>query len=249
MVLSRRRKLTIISLLIYWPVFFIVAHIPIPELVRRAGVSDKCLHFLAYLTLVYLFWFAISPGRKVNWRKATVWWILFVIVCYGVFDELLQSTVGRSCDVMDFVANLVGALTGLIMFSFFTFWSSTLLVTGAVIFGLTNIARADLAELVPAINAMFNLLAYPVFTMVWIQYIHRFLPLKPPEANWLITASALPIGFLLTVRLFSIILGKNFHLQDVIISAVGIVAVVVTLYLIAMFRKTQNTRSRTKNFE
>ena len=91
MVLSRRQKLTIISLLFYWPGVFILAHIPIPQLVYKAQVSDKSLHFLAYLVLVFLLWFAISPNKKVNWRKAAVWWILFVVVLYGVVDELLQG--------------------------------------------------------------------------------------------------------------------------------------------------------------
>jgi VanZ family protein len=242
MVLSRRQKLTIISLLVYWPGVFILAHIPIPQLVYKAQVSDKSLHFLAYLVLVFLLWFAISPDKKVNWRKAAVWWVLFVAVWYGVVDELLQGYVGRNCDVTDFFADLAGTLTGLILFSFFTFWSVLLIVTGTTIFTLTNLIRANLAELLPITNAIFHLFAYGFFTMLWLQYIHLFLPMKAPKPKWMIAALVPPIGFLLTVKLFSVIFGKDFVVQDVIISTVGIITVVATIYLIVLFRRglTQN---------
>jgi hypothetical protein len=205
-------------------------------------VSDKGLHFLAYLVLVFLLWFAISPNKKVNWRKAAVWWVLFVVVWYGVVDEWLQSYVGRTCDIMDFFADLTGTLAGLILFSFFTFWPVLLVVMGTTIFTLTNFIRANLADLVPITNAMFHLFAYGFFTMLWLQYIHLFLPMKAPKPKWMIAALALPIGFLLTVKLFSVIFGKDFVVQDAIISTVGIMTVVATTYLIALFRRglTQN---------
>jgi VanZ family protein len=237
MAISHRQKLTIISLLIYWPGVFILSHIPIPQLVYKAQVSDKSIHFLAYLVLVFLLWFAISPNKKVNWRKAVVWWVLFVVIWYGVVDEVLQGYVGRNCDKMDFIADLVGTLAGLILFSFFTFWSVLLVVTGTIIFTLTNFIRANLDKLVPITNTMFHLFAYGFFTMLWIQYIHLFLPMKAPKPKWMIAALALPIGFLLTVKSFSVIFGKEFGVQDAIVAAAGITAVVATTYLIALCRK------------
>ncbi len=235
---SRKKKLIIISLLMYWPIIFILAHIPIPQLVRKAGVSDKIIHFVAYLVLVFLLWFAISPDRKVTWRKATAWWVLLVTVCYGVIDELLQGVVvGRSCDVMDFFADLIGVLTGLILLTFFTFWPAFIVVTGITIFALTNLTRVNLADLLPpAVNMAFYLFAFGFFAMLWIQNMHLYLPLKAPKLKWLIVALALPIGFLVAVKLFSIISGRDFRLHDVIIAAVGIAAVVITIYLIGLFR-------------
>jgi len=237
MALLRRQKLTIISLLVYWPGIFILAHIPIPRLVYKAQVSDKGLHFFAYLILAFLLWFAISPNKKVSWRKATVWWVLFAVVWYGVFDEWLQGYVGRNPDVMDFFADLAGALIGLVLLTIFPFWSASLAVTGAIIFVLTNFTRANLADLLPITNAVFHLFAHGLFTVLWIQYIHLFLPTKAPKPKWLIVALALPMGFLLTVKLFSIIFGKDFVVRDIILSVAGITAVVATVYLIALFRQ------------
>jgi len=247
MAVLRRQKVTIISLVFYWVSFFILAHIPVPGFVSKAGVSDKGLHFLAYLILVFLLWFAVSGDKKVNWHRAPVWWIFFIVTGYGVVDELLQSCVGRNCDVRDIVANIAGTFTGLILFSVFSFWPAALLVTGIVIFGITNIARANLAELVPITNATFYLFAYAIFTMLWVRYIHFFLSLKPPKPKWLITALAGPTVLLLTVKLFSVVLGKAFGLREVIISVGAIAAVVAITYLITLFHKTQD--NRTENIE
>jgi len=238
MALSQRQKLTIVSLVFYWPALFILAHIPIPQMVRKADVSDKGLHFLAYLILVFLLWSAISPHSKVNWRKAAVWWVLLVTVWYGVIDEVLQSYVaGRSTDIMDFVANLGGTLTGLIVLSLFTFWPAFLVVTGITIFGLTNISQANLADLLPVTNTAFHFSAYSVFTLLWIQCMQDLLLLNPPQRRWLIVASSLPIGFVLAVKLGSFVLGRSFAITDVIVSTIGVAAVVSLLLLIALLRQ------------
>ncbi len=238
MALSRQHKLIIASLVFYWASLFILAHIPIPQLVRRAGVSDKALHFLAYMILAFLLFSAINPYKKVNWRKATVWWVLLIMVWYGVIDEVLQGYVaGRSCDIKDFIANLAGTLTGLIMLSAFTFWPACLVVTGVTIFGLTNIARANLADLLPRTNIAFHLFAYALFTLLWIQYLYYFLRLIAPKPKWLIAAAILPAGLLLAVKLGTLILGRSFAITDIIVSAAGIIIVVGTIFLIAFFRQ------------
>ena len=235
MTLSLRQKLTIISLSLYWPTIFILAHIPIPQLVYKAQVSDKTLHLIAYLILVFLLWFAVSPDRKVNWGKAAVWWVLLITAGYGGVDELLQPWVGRSCDIRDFLANLAGVTGGLILFSFLTFQPALLAVTGITIFCLTNLARANLAELVPVTNALFHLLSYAVFTMLWIRQIHPLLS-KTSKLKRLIIALAVPTGLLLVVKLFSVITGRYFTAFGVIISGAGIAAVAVSYVFICSKR-------------
>lgn len=237
MPVSRRQKWIIISLLMYWPFIFILAHIPIPPLVRKAGVSDKIIHFVAYLALVFLLWSAVSPDKKVNWHRAAAWWVLLVTVCYGVIDELLQAVVvGRSCDAMDFLADLAGVLTGLVLFAFLTFWPAFLVVTAITIFALTNLTRVNLAELLPVTYLVFLLFSYGFLAVLWIQNMHLFLPFKAPKLKWLMAASALPMGFLVAVKLFSIVAGRDFRQRDVIAAAVGIAAVVVTTCLVGLFR-------------
>jgi len=209
-----------------------------PQLALGIQVSDKGLHCLAYLVLVFLLWFAISPSRKVEWRRATVWWILFVVAWYGVFDEWLQGYVGRNPDVMDFFADLAGALIGLVLLTIFPFWSASVAITGAVIFVLTNFMGPNLADLLPVTNAVFHLLAYAFFSLLWTRYMHHFLPIKAPEPKWLIGALAVPTGLLLAAELFSAAAGNGFRPWCVMVSAVGIAAVVITIYLIGLFRSS-----------
>jgi len=52
---------------------------------------------------------------------------------------------------------------------------------------------------------------------------------------------------LLTVKLFSVILGKGFGLREVIVSVVGIAATITLIYLVALFHKTQDSRHKTQD--
>jgi len=242
MAVSRQRKIMAVLLALYWPTLFVFAHIPVPRVVREAGVSDKSLHFFMYLMLIYLLWFAVRGDEKVNWRRAGPWWMLAVVAVYGILDEWSQSFVaGRSCDAQDFFADAAGTLTGLILFSVFALRPAGLLVATAVIFGMTT--RTDLAELMPVTSAIFHLSAYATFTALWVQYIQHSQPaIRPPgsEIKWLTAAFAAPTALLLIVKLFSVIFGRAFALRDMLISAGGIGAVVAVVYLTALFRRTKH---------
>lgn len=233
----------LISLLLYWPAIFILAHVPVPEFFRGVQVSDKTLHYIAYFVLVFLLWFAISPDRRVKWNRATVWWVLFVVVCYGVLDEWLQAYVGRNADVMDFCADLTGALTGLVLLTFFSFWPAALAVTGATIFVLTNFSMGGLADVLPVTSAVFHLFGYGLFTLLWTGYMGDFLPIKAPERKWLIGALSLPIGLLLAVELFSVLASNDFRLSHVAVSAAGIAVIIIAIFLVALFRRGSAQKS------
>lgn len=230
MAVTHRWKLAIVALAVYWPTLFILAHIPIPQEVQEAGVSDKALHFLAYATLVFLLWIALNPQRKVCWRRATVWWVLLTVVVYGIIDELLQSYVGRSCEAMDFVSDLAGALTSCIILTYLTFWPAAVVIVAVIIFGLTNIARQELAEVVPLTNAMFHLFSYAVFTLIWVHYtvspqVRRSdtFRISKLEPKWLITTLTPPIALLVVVKGYSLAVGREFPIYDVVLSLAGIV--------------------------
>ena len=246
MALSHQQKIMTILLVLYWPTLFVFAHIPVPQVVRQAGVSDKSLHFLAYLILAFLLWFAVSGGKRVNWRKAAPWRVLLTLLVYGILDEWSQSYVaGRSCDVLDFFADLAGTLTGLAVFSVLTLWPAGLLVTATVIFGMTNIAQANMAQLLPVASATFHLFAYALFSIFWVPCIDLFPPttcLRRTEARWLMAALAGPTTLLLAVKVVSIILRKEFAPLEMIVSAGAILAVVTTARVSALFHKTQDVQ-------
>jgi VanZ family protein len=232
---TRCRKLAIISLAICWPALFVLTHMPMPEEVKSVELSDKILHFLAYATLVFLLWIALNPERKVRWQETTVWWVLLTVVAYGIIDEFLQGYVGRSCEVMDFVSDLAGAFTSCIILTFFTFWPAAVILGALLICGLTNITPEGLAGISPIGNAMFHLFSYAVFTLLWIHCMRLFDSLRTPKAQWLIAALALPTALLLVVKGYSISLGREFPMQDIVLSVGGIVAVVGVVSAAVLF--------------
>jgi len=170
------------------------------------------------------------------------WLVLFVIVVYGIFDEWLQGYVaGRSCDVRDFFSDLAGALAGLILFSFLTFWPAGLVVMATFIFGITNVTRVDLADLLPVTNAVFHLFAYAILTVLWIQCMQIFPTVKEvTKAEWLLLVIAGPTSFLIIVKSFSVVAGKDLAPSDIIIAFGAIVAVVMIFYSRVLFRRIRD---------
>jgi VanZ family protein len=241
MTLSHQQKIAACVLVLYWPVLFILTHIPIPRVVQEADVSDKSLHFLAYLVLTFLIWSIVNGNRRVNWRRATPWLVLFVIIVYGILDEWLQGYVaGRSCDVQDFYMDLAGVLVGLIISSFLTFWPAGLAVMVTFIFGVTNVTRVNLANLLPITNDVFHLIAYAILTVLWVQCMHFFTAVKAHKIKWLLLAVAGPTAFLIIVKSLSVITGKGLVLSDIIISFGAIAAVVVIFYSRVLFHRTKD---------
>ena len=225
MILTRRQKITIAGLVIYWIMLAIVGHIPIPDVVYKARVSDKWLHFLAYLNLVFLLWFAVRPDSKVRLRSGMVWLVFIVTVAYGGIDELLQPYVGRTKDLGDFLANIAGVSAGLILLAFLAFWQALPAVLAITIFGLTNLAKSNLSNLMPIAVAIFHIFAYGGFTLAWIKSMNLYLSHKTIVIG-LLTA-IVPVGFLLFVKASSLLSGIPFAVTDILFAVCGIIAALV----------------------
>ncbi len=224
--LSRHRWI-IAGLLIYWAALFIATHLPIHDLGHRTGMSDKTMHVLAYLGLVLFAWLAVSPQSKVNWRKPKVWILLIVVVWYGVLDEVLQSFVGRSAEVGDFVANMVGVLTGLGILTFLNMWPAILLVSAIFIFVLSNMARIDQITGMPFINIAFHFTAYGTFTLIWIHALFARLTWDIMPVKWFAAAVSAPTALLLSVKATASLFGRPIWPIDLLTAISGIVLAVL----------------------
>jgi hypothetical protein len=157
-----------------------------------------------------------------------------------VFDEWLQAYVGRSADVNDFFANLAGTVAGLGLLSILSFWPASIIITGTIIFVSTNLSRVSMACLLPTPSAIFHLLAYSFFAILWLQYLQRFSSLRPPRMKWIIRALALPAGFLLIVKLFSLVTGREPAIADILSATCGILVVAATPYFTALCHPNHN---------
>ncbi len=78
------------------------------EAISHVSLSDKFLHFAAYVTLSFLAYFSFIKSIDM---KLTV---IIIIVCfiYGATIELLQPLVGRNRENMDLLVNAAGVLVG-----------------------------------------------------------------------------------------------------------------------------------------
>jgi hypothetical protein len=229
MKLLKRQKISILGLILYIPGIFILTHIPIPLIVRQANVSDKFLHFLAYMILVFLMWYSVSREEKVRWSGWRAWLVLLIAMAYGGLDEIIQGYVGRSCDFWDFLADVEGAGAGLILFTFLNLSASMLAVTGIGIFLLTNLAQKNPAELMPVTNVLFHVIGYATFTLLWIWQMQNMKKARFSQIKWLI-AILVPAAFLLMVKISAVIYKRAFSRADMIYSFIGIGIAVLVIF-------------------
>ena len=220
---SLRRKVVIAALALYWPTLFVLGHIPVPQVLRKAHMYDKSLHLLAYMILTFLLWSVIKPRDRVNWRKAAVWCLLAAIAVYGVCDEWLQRLVAdRSMDPRDFAADVIGAGVALGLLTFLSFWPTAVIISGATIYTLAVFTRANLTALLPVTMSMFHLLTHATFTLLWVGYL-RQSPHRPRTSlRWVAVSLSLPLALVVVTKASTMLSGKAFEGWDMIAAVAGI---------------------------
>ncbi len=218
-----KHKIIIAVAIFYLITLFVSTHIPIPGLVYKAGVSDKWLHFLAYMNLFFLMWYACLGSKKANWRRPAVWLIILAGLILGGIDELTQPYTGRTCDILDFIADVKGVAGGLIIVVFLSFWPSLLAVLAISIFGIAILVSADPSKLAPTLDTFYHIIAYSGFTLVWSKLIKVYLSPRTMLSRFLLTAG-LPLGLMFFVKASSIVMGRYFAGMEILISAAAILA-------------------------
>ncbi|MFO7445899.1 MAG: VanZ family protein [Ignavibacteriaceae bacterium] len=113
--LLEKRKSVYALLTFYWLALFTATSIPASS-VPTLGVSDKVKHFAAYMILTILLniTFLVQNKFPVLNRKSVLFTVIIASV-YGIFDELHQTLIpGRSCEFLDWAADVGGILLGII---------------------------------------------------------------------------------------------------------------------------------------
>lgn len=93
---------------------FVGTHVPNPVAVEIT-TSDKTIHFWAYLALSFslLTSWELSSGRLQPIHFFLVW---LACTVYGAIDEITQIPVGRTCDGVDWLFDVLGIVAGLSLF-------------------------------------------------------------------------------------------------------------------------------------
>ncbi len=95
-------------------VMFIGTHLP-SSLNPGITTSDKIIHFWAYLALSFslLTSWELSSGRLQPLHFFLVW---LACTVYAALDEITQIPVGRTCDGVDWLFDVLGIVAGLSLF-------------------------------------------------------------------------------------------------------------------------------------
>ena len=88
---------------------FYLSSVTSPPVLGPLNLNDKIKHVLLYSA------FAVMVSRGVAARECRPWrialWTIVLVGLYGATDEFHQRfTPGRSCDVLDWVADVSGAV-------------------------------------------------------------------------------------------------------------------------------------------
>lgn len=230
MQLLRRHKSILLALGIYWPAIFWLTHIPVPDIARQSGLSDKTMHVLAYFVLTFLVWFAVSPYEKIRWNKWKIWILWVVIAMYAVLDEILQGRVGRSADVMDFAADLFGLVLGLGLLSIFNFWPALAAASAVFIFVVSNMSNLLLYPHYH-LDTGFHFTAYAAFTLIWIQMLDRYSTRQPLTAVWWGYSLLAPVFLLVFVKVAAKLSDRPVGWIDIAAAMCGITLAMLVSYL------------------
>jgi len=82
---------------------------------------DKAVHFTFYFIMVLLAFFAKTRGKSSQrTTPKLLWYIVLFTIVYGMIIEVLQhvATVDRHGDLLDALANSMGAIAGMLVLRF-----------------------------------------------------------------------------------------------------------------------------------
>ena len=130
--LLERHKVVLVylPLIFYWILLFTLTTLP-SKSVPVIGVNDKVEHLLAYFGLSFLLYLTLLFQKKsVLLKRNALLFTLIIVFAYGIIDEVHQLMIpGRSCEFIDFTADMLGGILGLIimriLIRFYKFQEST----------------------------------------------------------------------------------------------------------------------------
>lgn len=112
--------LVYVPLIIYWIVLLVATSLPAENL-PRIETNDKFMHFAAYFVLAVMLNISLKFQNKYKkLKESPALWAIIIGLTYGAFDEIHQYFIpGRFCEFLDWIANAIGVLTGVIVVHFF----------------------------------------------------------------------------------------------------------------------------------
>ena len=215
-------------LIFYWLGIFAATHIPIPSWTREMGVSDKTMHFVAYMTLALLLWFSTSFEKKADWKKLRPWLLSVIVLLYGLVDELLQHFTKRSVDPGDFAANALGLAVAMAMVTALPGRHTVMVLTIICPFFLPGLVRAQLIMQGSILEAGAYLAGFTCVTIAWIEYLSSVVGLNFRQLKYLPVFFAPPAGTVIILIIYAQLTDKPFGTTALLSTFISII---LTLFI------------------
>ncbi len=118
--LSENPRLRVyLPLKLYWLLIFVLTTIPGHALPKTIKLGDKIEHLLAYFGLSVLLFLTVHFKYEFSVKKIS-FIVITVVALYGAFDEIHQLLIPfRSADWLDFFADVLGGIIGILIMRFF----------------------------------------------------------------------------------------------------------------------------------
>jgi hypothetical protein len=225
---SREQKFFTFLLIFYWTGVFIATHIPVPGWTRKMGVSDKTMHFVAYMTLALLLWLGTSFEKKVDWKKLRPWFLSIIVILYGLADELLQHFTSRSADIKDFAANVGGLAAAMAVITILPGWHAVMIVITVCPLFVPAIVKSNLITQGSIPEVAVYMAGFGVITGAWIKYLSSLIRLNLRKSKLLLIFFAPPAGIILIVKLYAQLTDKPLGITAFLSAFVSII---LTLFI------------------
>lgn len=105
--LYRARRVILVGCLGLWITAFVITHSPRDRL-PEPKLDDNQLHGVGYFVLGCAFWLTLAAHGASRRRRPSL--MIGVLAVYALVDEITQPLAGRRTDVLDWVADVVGAV-------------------------------------------------------------------------------------------------------------------------------------------
>jgi hypothetical protein len=240
---TREQRLFLYILIFYWLGIFAATHIPVPFWAGKMGVSDKTMHFAAYMALAFLLWFGTSFEKKADWRKLRPWLLTAIVLFYSVADEFLQRFVNRSADLEDFAANVLGAATAMFFVTVLPGRHAVMIPVTVYPVFIPAFVRANLIPQNSIFEAGAYLAGFAAVTIIWIIYLSAVWGVKLKRVRSLPIFLLPPMGTVLIVKLSAVLTNKPFGTRAIL---VALSATILTL-IIGLFYVERIKRVADKN--
>jgi len=233
MKLTIEKKFFTVCLIFYWVGLFTITHIPVPMWVRKMGVSDKTMHFAAYMVLTLLLWLAGNFDIKVNWRKIRPWLVLGIILLYSLADEFIQYfAAGRSADILDITSDIAGAAAAMLTVTFISGYHAAMILVVICPIFLPAIVKSKLVKQDSIIEEVLYLAGFAIITIAWTKYltlVHRLNLKKYAYLFFLCPAASISI-----IEIYAVLTNKPFDLVSI---SICIAAILLTQFILRATNK------------